>query len=430
MSELQIAFPKAQVAVAEAPPRTPEKPVSTGLATYSKSEATRQSLVCKDLLFGQTRADAEAEAEQLYVKMLDNREIVATYGAFALEDINQLIDRLLHEVEPQKIPELTKLMSNLNREMRGIRRKYDVSDPKVLAKYQDFKGGVGRFFGNARTLVELLMEDATSIETQMNKVSKALDKKSNDLFRNVHYYDVLYDENEDAIGKLIKAIAVMEFTRDVAAREANKIVVGDASRGDRGEEQRARIAGLANQIDAQITEYKGRLFVAWSTSPQVRMMGDLSLSVAIRLRTMLYTVIPTMKSVILQWRLMMETQDGAKMSQAVANSENEWLTAYAAAGAQVAPMIAEAVNTPTLRPDTMFAMASSLEQEADGIVKAVEAGAQQRAAVDQALVQTQPILKNVANRVSQAMIDQIVAKAQQPLEITTTVLSKDAPQAA
>ncbi|MGV9001875.1 MAG: toxic anion resistance protein [Candidatus Saccharimonadaceae bacterium] len=430
MTDIQIAFPKVEIPVMDTPARTPEKAVGSGLVTFSKSEANRQGLVCKDRLVGQTRQNAEAEAEQLYIAMLDNRQIVATYGSFALEDINQLVDRLLHEVEPQKIPQLTNLMKDLNHDMRGVRRKYDVSDPKVLEKYENFKGGIGRFFGTARTLVELLMEDVSSLEKQIDRISATLEKKSENLFENVEYYDALYDENEAAVSKLIYAIGVLEFTRDVAVREANNIVIGDASLGDRGAERQARIAGLANQLEIQINEYKGRLFVAWSTSPQVRMMGDLSLSVAIRLRSMLFTVIPTMKATIVQWRLLMETFDGAKMGAVVGEAQNEWLKAYSDAGAKAAPIIAEVANTPTLRPDTMYAMAASIELQADGIIKAIEAGAKQRAAVESAMVEIEPILKNAAQRVSQATIDRIVTRAQQPLEISTTVLSEDANKAA
>lgn len=419
---IQIAFPKVENLVIDEQPRTEEKPVATGLATLASTTDTRKTLVCKNLLFGQTLVDAQREAEGLYVNMMDNREIVATYGTHALDDINGLIDRLLHEVEPTKIPELLKLMKNLNREMRGVRRKYDVSDPKVLAKYEDFKGGIGRFFGNARTLIELLMEDVQSLETQMNKVVDALDKKSQKLFRNVHYYDSLYDENEDAVTKLIRAIGVMELTRDVAVREAEKVVIGDSNLGDRGAERKARIAGLANLLDIQIAEYKSRLWIAWSTSPRVRMMGDLSLDVAIGLATMIHTVIPTMKATIVEWRLMMQAHEGAQLKQVVAEAQNEWITAYASAGAQVVPAIAEAVNTPTLQPAAVYAMAASIEAQTNGVIAAIEGGAQKRAELEQAIVETEPILKNAALRVSEATINQIVSKAQAPLQISTTVL--------
>jgi len=427
MTNIDIAFPRVDsgsAALAIEP--VPQAAANTGLATFAGSSAARQTLTCKDLLHGDTRRAAEREAAELFPEMLNNTEVVMTFGTSALEGVNTLIDRLLHEVEPEKIPELTDLMKSLNREMRGVRSKYDVSDPKVREKYENYKGGIGRFFGNVKTLVELLMEDVQSLETQLNKVVKTLENRQFKMRRNVVFYDALYEENEIEIGKLIYVIGVMELICDIAANEASKIKVGEANLGDRGAERKAEIAGLAEILANRVAEYKGRLFVAWATAPQVRMMRTLNVSLAMRINTLLTITIPTMKGTIVQWRMLMQSKDAADMSNVVADASNEWLQSYAQAGAVVVPMIAEAVSTPTLRPDTVFAMAASIEAQANGIVKAIEAGVQQRAALDDSMVKAQIILRDSAGKVSDAVIDQFVTKATKPLEITTQVIAEDA----
>ena len=150
---IQVAFPKLDVgSTALAIPPAPAAPVNEGLATYAGNPvAAKQTLSCRTLLLGPTLVDAQREAAQMYVEMRANDQIFMTYGTQALKGVNDLIDRLLHEVEPARIPELTALMKDLNREMRGIKGKYDPSDPRVLRKYEDWKGGVGRFFGHAKT---------------------------------------------------------------------------------------------------------------------------------------------------------------------------------------------------------------------------------------------------------------------------------------
>jgi len=426
-SNIQIAFPKVTDTEAGGtlmvPPPAPVTPVNAGLVEVSKSPATRTKLSCSALLQGETLARAQAEAAKEYPNLLNNTAAFMNFGSGALTGVNSLIDQLLHKVDPIKIPELTALMKDLNGNMRKIRTKYDVADPKVREKYMNWKGGISRFIGKTRTLIDLLMEDVTSIETQLNRVGKTLKGRQNDLTKNVGYYDELYRQNEEEIGKVIYFVGVMELIRDLAAKEAAAIVVGDASLGDREGERKAKLAQFAENMDIKIAEYKGRLFVAWATSPSVRNMRALDISVAERLNEMLVITIPTMKATIVQWRMMMQTADAAKMIEAVSTSTNEWLTAFSNAGAELVPMIADTVETPTLLPQTIAAMADSLARQANGIVTAMEAGTRRREELDQAILDGGKVIADANAKISDALIASVVAKATAalPLEIATSV---------
>ena len=423
---MEIAFPKKdEGSTALAIPLAPETPANQGLAIYAAKPPAeaKKSLVCKDLLVGETRQKAEQEAQQLFEEMLANTQVFMTYGTTALEGVNSLIDRLLKEVEPEKIPELTRLMQELNREMRGVKRKYDVSDPEVREKYEQWKGGIGRFFGKAKTLVELLMEDVTSLERQIDRVGRDLKGRQYTLLRNVSYYDILYEENEVEIQKLIYVIGVMELIRDLAAQQAQKIITGDATLGDRRGEQRSTLTDLATNMEVKIAEYKGRLLIAWATSPQVRTMRTLNVGMAERINELLCVTIPTMKATIVQWRMLIQTQDAAKVSTMVQEASNEWIRAYAAAGAEVVPMVAEAVQTPTLTPQTIAAMADSIDKQADGVIRAMELGAQRRQEMEAAIMEAVPVMANASAKVSDALLQHVIGTATKPLEITQAVNS-------
>jgi len=423
---IQVAFPKVdEGSVALVIPTPVETPANQGLAvlasTPDKAVQARKTLNCKDLLQGETRKRAEDEAVKVYAEMRENTQVFMTYGTQELDGVNVLYERLLHEIEPTKIPELTALTKKLNNEMRGIKRKYDVSDPKVREKYEEWKGGILRFVGRARTLAEMLMEDVTSIEKQIDHVGGTLRNRQYQLMKNVTYYDKLYDENEEEITKLIYVIAVMELIRDLAAKNAAAIVVGDASMGDRQGETQATLAEFAANMEIKIAEDKGRLFVAWATSPQVRMVRTLNVGLAERINELLCVTIPTMKGTIVQWELMMNTKDAADMSRAVQEASNEWLQAYAAAGAEVVPMIAEAVMMPTLTPQTVTAMADSLSKQSDGIIAAMENSHQRRLELDDAIMTAQSVMTNASKRVSDELLKHIVEVANKPLEIATAV---------
>jgi uncharacterized protein YaaN involved in tellurite resistance len=404
-------------------PPAPETAANTGLAAIAKKPETRNTLSCLALLQGETLQRAYDEADKLYAEMLTNTQVFMTYGSGALQGVNDLVERLLHEVEPTDIPELTKLMKDLNRGMRGVRRKYDVSDPRVAEKYAEWTGGIGRLWGKGKTLIELLMEDVLSIETQINRVAKALKGRQLQLIKNVGYYDELYVENEDEIVKVIYVIGVMEIIRERAAMDAKNIEVGDANLGDRAGERKAALAQFAEMMSIKIGEYKGRLFIAWSTSPQVRNMRNLDVAVAERLNELLTSTIPTMKATIVQWRLLIQTEDAAKLSAAIADEANNWLTAYAAAGAEVVPRIARIAEEPGLKPSTITAMANSLAAQADGIVKAMEEGARRRTENEQAILAAQQVIADSNAQVSDALVQQVVEEATRalPIEVTTSV---------
>lgn len=423
MTELQIAFPKVDEGSKElVVPMEPSAPVSKGLATIveSGSPTRRSELSCSALLQGETRVKAELEAAELLSDMLDNPQIMMTYGLSALQDINALVDRLLHEVEPVKIPELTQLMKDLNDDMRGVQQDYDVSDPKVREKFENWGKGLRGLLQRGKTLIEMLMEDVTSIEKQIDRVGANLRGKQMILMENVGYYDELYKENEAAIKKLIYVIGIMELVRDLAVNQAEAIDVGNADLGDRGQEQKAQLAEFASNMNVKIAEYKGRLWVAWATSPQVRMLRTMNVGLAGRINEMVNVTIPTMRATIVVWRAMMQAQEAAETNDVVRGSANSWLQSFSSAAAVAVPMIAEEVQTPTITPETVYAMAKSIDEQATGIVTAMENGAKRRAELDKAMVTAKQVLDSSAQKISDALVDQVIDQAAK-LDVATSV---------
>jgi len=125
--------------------------------------------------------------------------------------------------------------------------------------------------------------------------------------------------------------------------------------------------------------------------------------------------------------MMVQTQQAADMDRVVAESANEWLTAYSAAAAQVVPMIAEQAQMPSLTPQTIYAMANAIEQQADGIVKAYESGKEKRAQVDDAIVKGQRIIQTATEHVSNTVVNELVGEAVKPLPPEVTPCQRPQP---
>lgn len=393
------------------PPR-PAGQADMVLSQAAATGETRRQLIAMDLLPPDKKQQVQKVAADLLPKMLQNTEIFMNFGEDAVAGMNALIDRMLKEVTPVDIPELESRMRDLSDEMRKIRGKYDVSDPKTRAKLEEWSKGVRRFFGRTRSLIEVLMEDVMSLEQQLDRVKGFLAGKEQQLVRNVHLYDELYATNEQEIKNVIATIAVMEAIHDQAAAMAGEIHVdvNDPSQRDAAERKRM-LSEFVNNMEIKITEYKNRLFVGWTTSPQVTNMRTLDVGLAQKIHLLIDLAIPTMKGTILQWRMLIQAGQGADMERVVAQSVNEWLTAYAAAGAEAVPRIAEAVQTPTLTPQSIAAMADSIDQQATSIIEAYENGKARRAEVDDAIVAAQRVIQSATARVSDTVVNDLVAKA-------------------
>jgi uncharacterized protein YaaN involved in tellurite resistance len=402
-------------------PPAPKSDADPFMAQYAQSQQTRQQLVCKDLLDPQSYEQAQKYAHNLYPQMLANTQIMMTFGSDSVAGMNTLINRLLKEVEPVDIPELTQIMRHLNDEMRKIRQKYDVSNDKTREKLEKWAKGIRNFFGQVRSLIEVLMQDVSKLEEQIDRVKKELAGSEHQILRNVGYYDQLYQKNEEELQKVIATIAVMEMIHDLALAEGQSI---PATTTDRQQEERKRLlAQFARNMEIKIAEYKNRLFVGWTTSPQVSNMRDLDVALAQKLDLLMNLTIPVMLGTILRWRMMIQSMQAAQLEQLVSSSANEWLLAYSQAGDQAVPLIANAVETPSLNPTTISAMAAAVERQSQAIIEAYEQGKQRRAENDEAMLKARDVISAATNELSDRVltqqnraVDEVIISAEKPLE--------------
>ena len=280
-------------------------------------------------MLGPAQAEqARAVARKQFPVLLADTQQLATFGDPALAAVNAQVNRIFREVAPVQIPELTTIMHQLNDRMRALRGRYDPNDPRIREVFDQFMDAVRGIFARGRDIVEMLFEEARSVEQHLDRVAGQLTTKQHELKRNVVLCDELYKANEASISQLVGVIAVMEAVTDEALAAQAAIVVDPADPAFREkQEERARITEFIAALQTRIGEFQQRLFVAWSTSPQIRNIRALHFGLGQRLALMVNLTIPTMKLTIAQWGLLMQDQ-AAQMQQAVADSANEVLSAY------------------------------------------------------------------------------------------------------
>lgn len=254
-------------------------------------------------------------------------------------------------------------------------------------------------------------------QQQLDRIAGQLATKQRELKRNVVLCDELYAANEAAIAQLIGTIAVMEGIRDAAVENARAIQLDPADPQLREKQELvSRITDLASAMEVRISEFQQRLFVAWSTSPQIRNTRSLQFGLGQRLALLVNLTIPTMKLTIAQWGLMLQAQQAAQMQQAVSDGANEVLAAYARASGAAVPEIARTIQTPTLRPETILEVAASLDAQASGIEEALRYGEQARGEVVAAIVAAQTSITQTQDKLSRTVVE-LVGRAEKPMEL-------------
>ncbi|WP_040160559.1 toxic anion resistance protein [Nigerium massiliense] len=374
-------------------------------------------LSCLKMLTPTQAEQAGAAAAQLYPKMLANTDLMATFGDQALDGVNAQVNRIFSEIGPVEIPELTSIMHEINDRMRSFRSKYDPTVPQVREAFDRFMDAVKGVFQRGRDLLEMLFEEARSIEQQLDRIAGQLSVKQRELKRNVVLCDELYKANEAAISQLIGTIAVMECVRDMAVENAHAIVIDPSDPQAREkQEQVSRITEFASAMEVRVNEFQQRLFVAWSTSPQIRNTRALHFGLGQRLALLVNLTIPTMKLTIAQWGLMLQAQQAAQMQQAVSDGANEVLQAYARASGAAVPEIARTIQTPTLKPETILEVATSLDAQATGIEEALRYGEQARGEVVAAITTAASSMAQTQQRLSSTVVE-LVGRAEKPVAL-------------
>lgn len=405
----------------------PQTPTTVALADKADSVVANgpQALICKDLLSPESLAKATAYAQQQLPTLIADPNNLAKLGNEAVEGVNALAGRMLHEAgKAANIPELTKLTNELDDRIRSFTSRYSETDRadqihRARDAYEGMKGKVLDFFAKYRDMLHMLLKDAKGLEAYLDSLTAQITDRQGQLALNVEMCNELLSENEQAIARLTGVIAIMEIMRDeaAAALDAIKIDAGDTSPESRTKrEQRDQIATLVQQLDVRIGEFKQRLFVAWATSPQVRNIRTISYGLGQRLGLLITLTIPVFKLTVVQWVAVMQADRAAQLGEAVADTNERALDAFAQASGEIMPRVAQALQTPSMSPESILLIAESLHKQAQGFEDAYRFGIAERAKVEAAIMKGAQTI--AASQDEQAaVVGELIKGAQHPLEL-------------
>lgn len=368
-----------------------------------------------------------AKAPQLVDNFLANQNALLDFGKEAVEEVNATVNHILSEQKKIEIPQVDELLANTNRELNGFVAKYkDISTSVELEKKPGF---FQRLFKQTKNDLQEFYFDSQTIEKKMDSMAASVVKQEEMLARNIVSAELLIENNTKSIENLVGVIAFIEATGQEAAERAKQAQEQIANLAPTtveyqvASEKLARVTEVANILEQQHSEYMSRLYVAWTTTPQMRNLVKVSSDMKQRLGMLRRNTIPTMKLSIAQLGILQQSIKSSQTADAIVNANNAALQMLADTSKEAIPMMERIAQNPTLSVASVTKLAESLVAQNNGIIAAIDEGRQKRRELEAAIVRSAETINDSVKlrdqKIIAALLDQgkeAQTEAEQPLE--------------
>lgn len=370
-----------------------------------------------------------AKAPQLVDNFLANQNALLDFGKEAVEEVNATVNHILSEQKKIEIPQVDELLANTNRELNGFVAKY--KDISTTAELEKKPGFFQRLFKQTKNDLQEFYFDSQTIEKKMDSMAASVVKQEEVLSRNIVSAELLIENNTKSIENLVGVIAFIEATGQEAAQRAKaeqeRLAGLQPTTVDYqvASEKLARVTEVANILEQQHSEYMSRLYVAWTTTPQMRNLVKVSSDMKQRLGMLRRNTIPTMKLSIAQLGILQQSIKSSQTADAIVNANNAALQMLADTSKEGIPMMERTAQNPTLSVASVTKLAESLVAQNNGIIAAIDEGRQKRRELEAAIVRSAETINDSVKlrdqKIIAALLDQGKAaqtEAEQPLETT------------
>lgn len=368
-----------------------------------------------------------AKAPQLVDNFLTNQNALLDFGKEAVEEVNATVNHILSEQKKIEIPQVDELLANTNRELNGFVAKY--KDISTTAELEKKPGFFQRLFKQTKNDLQEFYFDSQTIEKKMDSMAASVVKQEEVLSRNIVSAELLIENNTKSIENLVGVIAFIEATGQEAAQRAKAEqerlagLLPTTVDYQVASEKLARVTEVANILEQQHSEYMSRLYVAWTTTPQMRNLVKVSSDMKQRLGMLRRNTIPTMKLSIAQLGILQQSIKSSQTADAIVNANNAALQMLADTSKEVIPMMERTAQNPTLSVASVTKLAESLVAQNNGIIAAIDEGRQKRRELEAAIVRSAETINDSVKlrdqKIIAALLDQGKAaqsEAEQPLE--------------
>ena len=328
----------------------------------------------------------EAEQKQIdeFAEKIDlnNMDQIMTYGASAQKKSANFSEAALKGVRTKDFGEIGSLLANLTTEVRGFGET-------------DKKGFLG-LFQKGKNKVEAMKVKYSETETNINKISKALETHQFTLLKDASMLDKLYDENLTYFKELSMYIAAGEKKLDeVRSTELVKLQDIAEKSGLPEDAQAAKdLSEKCERFEKKITDLKLTRTISLQNGPQIRLIQNADMMMSDKIQSTINNTIPLWKNQMVLALGVSHAEEAAKAQKLVSDATNEMLKKNADLLKQATVDTAKENERLIVDIDTLQHTNDQLISTISEVIQIQEDGAKRRKEAEAELTRIEGELKN------------------------------------
>ena len=264
------------------------------------------------------------EEEQKVVKNfasqidISNSQQILTYGAAAQKNIADFSESALDSVRTKDMGEIGDMITGLVKELKSI-------------ETPEQKKGLAALFQRAGSSIENMKLQYSKAETNVDRISGALEEHQRVLMKDVAIMDQMYDKNLDYYKQLTMYILA---GREKIANERNTTLAElhqKATHSGKPEDAQAAndYANLIDRFEKKIHDLELTRIISLQMGPQIRMLQNNDTLMIEKIQTSLVNTIPLWKSQMVLSLGIQHSRDAMEAQRAVTDMTNQLLRSNA-----------------------------------------------------------------------------------------------------
>lgn len=352
---------------------------------------------------------ARAKAPKILDSFIKNQNLIAVFGQSAVENVNNVVNRMLAEQKDLKVPEVDDLLEKAYDDVKGFVTKYnsdielDKKENKLVTWFRKRKNKVDDWnFKRKDVLAKLDILDAKMIT------------KREEMKRSGQLLQSLLNENHESANAMVGFLAVMEAVYQESVHRAAQTqkmlenVPENSPDYSNISEQLATLAEVTNAIDQQHANYMARLAIAWATNSQVRNLQRTQSSVIRGITQVHIHTIPTLKLSISQIGVISQTKNAANAAGAIKNASDSATEMLMKLQTNDLPEIMAKAEQPIVSADTINKLADSVKESNEKMVEAIRNSKKARRDLEQAVQSAGETIKKADRIRDRELVDALL----------------------
>lgn len=327
---------------------------------------------------------------------LNNTGIVMNYGSNAQNKIAQFSDSVLQNVKSKDMGEVGKDLSNLVVEIRSVEN--GGSD----------KGGIFGFLKNAKKNASRLMANYSKVETNIDKIVRALQNHSRTLQKDIAMLEEMFKSNMDYNRELtLYIVAGMEKLMQFRTEDIPKQREIATQSNDEIEAQKLNdMINMADRFEKKLHDIKLSRVISIQMAPQIRMIQNNDVSLVEQITSSINNSIPLWKNQMVIALGLANAQKAMAAQNMVTDMTNQMLVKNSELLKQGSIEVAEASQRGIVSIETVRKVNDNLIDTINSVLDIQQKGTENRRSAEAELEKIEDDLKK-------ALIDATARYAQQ-----------------